>query len=71
MFYGDPSKLFHLYSKYYKTEKEAIRSWEKTLANKTHDIIKELKFIKNIRELDKRVKVDSHLNQILSEISNI
>ena len=68
MFEGDPNKLTGLYSKYYKSNKSAIRSWQKTLANKTHELRKELIFFKKLRELDKRIRVDSYLYKILEEI---
>jgi hypothetical protein len=68
LFEGDASKLFNLYSTYYKTDAQVIKSWERTLATKTHDINKELKFIKKLRTIDKRIKIDSHFNEILQKI---
>ena len=68
MFQGDPNKLSNLYSKYYKSDKAAVRSWKKTLANKTHEIKKELVFLKELRKIDNRIKVDSYLYQILANI---
>lgn len=67
-FNGDANKLNGLYSKYYKSDKAAIRSWQKTLANKTHEIKKELVFLKELRKIDNRVKVDSYLYKILENI---
>jgi hypothetical protein len=68
IFEGNPEKLFVLYSKYYKTKKDSVRSWQKTLANKTHDLHKELIFMKQLRDLDKRIKVDTYLYKILNSI---
>ena len=68
LFEGNPNKLLNLYSTYYKSDKAAIRSWKKTLANKTHEIKKELIFLKELRTLDTRLKVDSHLHNILDKI---
>jgi hypothetical protein len=69
MFEGNPKKLFQLYSKYYKTNKDSIISWQKTLANKTHDLRKELIFMKRLRDLDKRIKVDTYLYKILDSVN--
>lgn len=68
IFEGNSNKLFGLYSKHYKNDKAVIRSWQKTLANKTHEIRKELIFLKALRKIDNRIKVDSHLYNILSTI---
>jgi hypothetical protein len=68
IFEGNPEKLFELYSKYYKTKKDSVRSWQKTLANKTHDLHKELIFMKQLRNLDERIKVDTYLYKILDSI---
>lgn len=67
-FEGNPSKIFGLYSKYYKSDKSAIRSWKKTLANKTHEIIKELIFMKRLRDIDDRIKIDNYLANILEQV---
>lgn len=63
-----PVNLFDLYSSYYKTDESVIRSWNKTIINRTHDIRKELIFIKELRKLDTRLKVDSYLYDILTKM---
>jgi len=71
MFEGDPEKLLGLYSKYYKSNKDSIRSWQKTLANKTHDLKKELIFMKQLRNIDKRIKIDTYLYKIIENIQHL
>lgn len=68
LFEGNSNKLLGLYSKYYKNQKSAVRSWKKTLANRTHDIKKELIFLKRLRQIENRLKVDNYLEQILNQM---
>ena len=68
IFKKDSSKIPSMYSKYYKTKKETVNSWNKTLSNNTHDIYRELRFINNLRQLDNRFKIDDMLQNILKLI---
>ena len=58
--------LNNVYSDYYKNDFSRERSWDKTIADGTHDLQKELNFFKILCQIDPRIIIDSIMKKKLN-----
>lgn len=61
-------ELTRLYSEYYKDSESRSRSWNKTVADMTHNLEKEFEFFKLIKSFDPRLKIDSVLESFIKKL---